>query len=393
MTGVSIYCSAGDFSDAIHRYQNGLPQIFHSHDELARLASELIAAGYQVTFYSYVTPEQVDIYPQPGVRFVGLGAKSNSASTLLRRAVEDDQSDIIIPHFPNIELLSAVAKKKCRAMVICAHSFTFQWYRVRATIRKYITVNLLNNPRFDLVANHCFPSTEHLATIGVKRKKLIAYDAPHSHEPTMYPVKKYTPRDCVETIYVGSITDGKGVLDIIRAVSLLNSQGMRLRCTLVGAGEIDRMMAEGRRYGISNYLSFVGLVDNSRIPELLSAADIVLIPSRRENSEGFPFTMFEAIASRTPIVCSDHPMFKPIMIDGVNAGVFASGSYTALAAAIQRTLSNSRLYEQYSSNADSTWKALQGTADWRTMIMKWIQEGPESLWIEKHLFINRRIGG
>ena len=91
--------------------------------------------------------------------------------------------------------------------------------------------------------------------------------------------------------------------------------------------------------------------------------------------------MFEAIASRTPIVCSDHPMFRDVMADGRNASVFQAGDPRTFAAALSRTLSNAVLYKELSANATLTWAALKGPADWRTMIFKWIVEGHTSPWI------------
>src|ERR1700739_4465598 len=99
---------------------------------------------------------------------------------------------------------------------------------------------------------------------------------------------------------------------------------------------------------------------------MMAAAGLVVVPSRTEYPEGFPLTMFEAIASRTPIVCSNHPMFRKVMIDRQNASVFRSGDYRAFAFAIRRTLTDPVLYSVLSRNAPKTWEALKGPADWRT---------------------------
>jgi glycosyltransferase involved in cell wall biosynthesis len=118
---------------------------------------------------------------------------------------------------------------------------------------------------------------------------------------------------------------------------------------------------------------------------LFRTADLVAVPSHREYTEGFPLTMFEAIASRTPIVCSDHPMFVPVIKDGIHAAVFRAGDVSGFAAAIGRVLSDAALYSRLSNNAALTWEALKGPADWRTLISKWILEGNESHWIKSHM--------
>jgi glycosyltransferase involved in cell wall biosynthesis len=172
---------------------------------------------------------------------------------------------------------------------------------------------------------------------------------------------------------------------------LLREQGIELHCSLAGLGEIDAMQALAASLGVSDLVSFVGLIGNNEVFRMMAAADLVVVPSRSEYAEGFPLTMFEAIASRTPIVCSNHPMFRPVLIDGRNASVFPAGDYRAFAAAIQRTLANPMLYAALSANAPLTWAALQGPADWRTMIFKWVVEGRSSPWIRERKLCHEEI--
>jgi hypothetical protein len=72
-------------------------------------------------------------------------------------------------------------------------------------------------------------------------------------------------------------------------------------------------------------------------------------------------------------------------VDGRNASVFPAGNHRALAAAMRRTLTDPALYAALSANALSTWAALKGPADWRTMIVKWVVEGRSSPFIRDHM--------
>jgi glycosyltransferase involved in cell wall biosynthesis len=190
-------------------------------------------------------------------------------------------------------------------------------------------------------------------------------------------------------VFAGSIVESKGVTDLIRALALLRKQGIEAHCSFAGLGEIDFMNTVSAALGVSDLVSFLGLISNTEVFNRMAAADLVVIPSRTEYPEGFPLTMFEALASRTPIVCSDHPMFRSTMVDGRNASVFLAGDDQSCAAAIRRTLTNSDLYYALSNNAVATWTSLKGPADWRTMILKWVIEGCNSPWIRDHMFINR----
>ena len=255
---------------------------------------------------------------------------------------------------------------------------------MRSALEKYRVATLLNNERFELVSNHCLPATEHLARIGVQRSKLIAWDIRHPFAPSSYPQKHLVGGPKFKLFYVGSIVEDKGVTDLVHAVALLRKRGFEVHCSLAGAGDIDIMTALAHRLGVFDLISFLGLVGNNEIFELMRESDLVAIPSRTYYPEGFPLVVFEAIASRTPIVCSDHPMFRTVLIDGRTASVFPAGNCNLFADAIERTLSDSNLYAKLSAAALSSWEALKGPADWRTMLTKWVAEGASSPWIQQH---------
>lgn len=379
---ISVYFFAGDFADVQQRFDEGRPQVYQTHNEVARLSLDLLAHGHHVDFYSFITPEPGVQHPRPGFRCISLGAKDYSTKSLLSSAVAEDDSDAIIAHFPNLELLRAVASTNRRAMAVLATSYNRSG--VRAWYQRSRIVSLLNSPRFELISNHCLPATQHLAQIGVTRDKLIAWDVPHPFDPASLPPKKLTERSQYEAVYVGSVVEGKGVFEMVHALAHLLAENIAIHCNVVGLGDIDDLRALAARLNVSHLINFTGLISNDRAFNLMAGADLVLIPSQTEYPEGFPLTMFEAIASRTPIVCSDHPMFRSVMIDGRNASVFRAGDSRALAAAIKRTLTTPNVYAMLSNNAPMTWTALKGPADWRTMIVKWTTEGRSSTWIQEN---------
>lgn len=379
----SIYFFSGDFADVLRRHAAGDEQIYATHDEVAKLCESVVDAGVDLTIYSFITSEAREEHPIDRLRIVSLGARNYTDVGLLRDAVRDDRADAIVAHFAAIELLRAVKANDSRAMAVLANSYNRRG--PKAALERWRVARLLNSQRFDLVSNHCLPATAHLANIGVNPRKLIPWDVQHRFRPTDQEPKKLEPKAAYQVAYAGTIRADKGVADLIRAASELKQRGIELQCQLAGAGDVEEMKALGRLLGIADQLTFVGLVPNSQVFEMFRSADLVIVPSHSEYPEGFPLTMFEAIASRTPIVCSDHPMFAPVMKNGTTAAVFPSGDHAALAAAIERVLTNAELYGRLSDNAELSWEALRGPADWRTMLTEWIVRGADSSWIKNHI--------
>ena len=256
MNSVSIYFFAGDYVDILRRYEEGREQIYQSHNEAARLIYDLLRANQRVTVYSFVTAERREERPIDGLRVISLGAKDYSAKSLLKATVVEEKADAIVAHMSNPELLSAATAAKSRVIAVLADSFNRTG--VRSTLTRWKVVSLLNNARFELVSNHCMPATEHLARIGVKREKLIAWDVSHPFDPGSFMPKELGSHQRFEAVYVGSIIKDKGVAELIRAIKLLRENGMEVHCSLAGLGEIDAMQALGATLGVSDLLSFLG---------------------------------------------------------------------------------------------------------------------------------------
>ena len=384
-SSVSIFFYTGDFAGSFLRFKDGEEQGYATHNEICLLVEELKHLGYNCVLYSFVTSEPFDIQID-NVRFVGLGAKSFDCSNLLRMAVEEDKSEILIPHFPNLELLCAVKKSGRRAMAFLASSYFHRG--LRTPWRRYKLARELNDGSIELVANHCRPSTMHLASFGVNRSKLIAWDIPHRYDPNNFAAKRRNG-ETLRLAYAGSVNEAKGVADLIHAIAIIE-RTRSVHCVIAGSGDVVKMKNLADRLGIKD-IHFLGQIPNDKVFNMYQRADLAIVPSRREFPEGFPLTMFEAIASRTPIVCSDHPIFTAVMTDGENAATFKNANADSLAQAILRVADDGDTYARLSDNAVMTWTKLKGTADWRRLIIEWITNGKNSPWIMPYIIGNSRF--
>ena len=293
----SIYFFAGDFADVLRRHAEGVEQTYATHDECAKLFKGLLDEGVELTIHSFVTPEAREERPLDGLRIVSLGARGYADSGLLHEAVAKDKSDAIVAHFPNMELLRAVMAGENRAMAVLANSYNRRG--PKAWLERRRVAGLLNSPRFELVSNHCLPATNHLASFGVDRAKLIPWDVPHRFDPKDVAPKTLAPGPTFKVAFAGAIRADKGVADLIRAAAQLKGDGLELKCSFAGSGEIEDMQALGRELGISEMLEFRGLVPNREVFDLFRKADAVVVPSHREYTEGFPLTMFGSRSPRT----------------------------------------------------------------------------------------------
>jgi glycosyltransferase involved in cell wall biosynthesis len=102
-------------------------------------------------------------------------------------------------------------------------------------------------------------------------------------------------------ICVASLTEQKGVDDLLHAVAMVAVDIPSIEVNLVGTGPQElKLKKQARDLGIENHIKFLGI--RSDVPLLLAKSDVAVIPSRYD--EAFGFSVIEAMAARLPIIAT-----------------------------------------------------------------------------------------
>ena len=141
------------------------------------------------------------------------------------------------------------------------------------------------------------------------------------------------PRAEIRTVItVANLRAEKGHDTLLEAAAQLAAVHPRLRFQFVGAGprraDLEALAAAR---GLSSRVEFLGHRDD--VPELLSAADLYVLPSR---SEAFPNGAIEAMAAGLPVVASAVGGLKDLIEDGRTGVLVPADDPSALATAIRR---------------------------------------------------------
>ncbi|MCP6769808.1 hypothetical protein NL529_33680, partial [Klebsiella pneumoniae] len=76
-----------------------------------------------------------------------------SAKGLLSRRITEDDANAVVAHFPSMELLRAATASQARVLAVLASSYNRKG--LRSALTKWRVASMLNNPRIELVSNHC----------------------------------------------------------------------------------------------------------------------------------------------------------------------------------------------------------------------------------------------
>ena len=134
-------------------------------------------------------------------------------------------------------------------------------------------------------------------------------------------------------VTVGALIERKGQRHVVEALAEL--PGTRL--LLVGKGEDEgELRALANRLGVADRVHFLGLLDHDLLPIVLSAADVMVLPSA---SEGLANAWVEALACGTPLVITDAGGAREV-VTGPAAGTIVERDTGAIARGVEAILAD-----------------------------------------------------
>jgi glycosyltransferase involved in cell wall biosynthesis len=366
----------GDYREAFRRFAIGGDETYYAQKYSVDAVSEMRTRVDEVATLCCITSEPYDEMLGNGVRAIGTGFSTRIELKELIKLIEKYDPTHLILRTPMGEIIRWAIRRNVKIMATLADSFDSK--TLRNKIRNYQLARLLNNKQVDWVGNHGANASASLKKIGVTANKIIPWDFPHSITPELFSAKLLPERKAIwEVVYVGSIVESKGVGDILRAISVLKSKRVSILLKIIGKGDVETYINLARNLQVEDCVEFLGLLPNKDIIPAMRRADIVLVPSRHQYPEGFPFIIYEALCSRTPIIASDHPMFLGKLINETNALIFPAENSAALASCIEKLTYSPTLYKHLSLASYDAWSSLQIPVKWDDFINCWLSDSPE----------------
>lgn len=149
-------------------------------------------------------------------------------------------------------------------------------------------------------------------------------------------------------LFLGGLSERKGVSDLLRALALLPPQAHLVLC---GGGDVARYQALAAELKVSDRCSFLGLQPAERVQAELARAHVFTLPSF---AEGLSIALLEAMAVGCPVVATmvgEHPhVLEPSM----NALVVRPGDAEGLAQALGALMSDQALATRIGAAGQAT---------------------------------------
>jgi glycosyltransferase involved in cell wall biosynthesis len=155
--------------------------------------------------------------------------------------------------------------------------------------------------------------------------------------PVPRPAIEPTYRDgaACHILFLGTLSDKKGVPELLSALASPIMSGRHWRLTMAGTGEIEPYANQAKRLGIDGRIDFAGWTSEERTQALLASADMLVLPS---HVECLPMVVLEAMAYGLPVVTTPVGATAEVITDGETGFLVPVGDIEAVARAIARLI-------------------------------------------------------
>jgi glycosyltransferase involved in cell wall biosynthesis len=136
-------------------------------------------------------------------------------------------------------------------------------------------------------------------------------------------------------LFLGRLKPGKGVFDLVDAVSELRAAVPDVRLVCAGDGDRGAVARYAERLGIADAVKFTGWVGSSGKRALLESAAVFALPSYEE---ALPMSLLEAMGAGLPVIASPVGGIPEVVVDGVSGFLCAPGDRASLQRALRKLL-------------------------------------------------------
>lgn len=375
-----LFFQFGNFAEAHERLKSGGKETYREQRRSVEHAAGL-AEQHSVTIVALCT-EPHDTRLADRLRSIGL-AEFKQSRQVLRALLDDIRPDVVICRTPHPVMLGELKRRGIRTFPCLADNISKDGLKQR--LFAFRLGRVMRGRHISCVSNHSLKASRSLEQVlGIPADHIVPWDwIPMEADPA--------PKNAVHdparptAFYAGLMIEAKGVGDILNAIRILRDDGKSLSVTFAGPGDLDTWKDRARTLGVADQADFVGLLPHDQVRARMRNSDIVLVPSRHDYAEGLPNTLVEGLASRSPVVTSDHPAFVDRLTPERDCLIIPAGDGAALAANIARLCDNAELYKQLSNNAQAVLDGLHFGVEWTEMIDMFIAD-PENRtgWVQRN---------
>lgn len=229
-------------------------------------------------------------------------------------------------------------------VIIHLHGAEFEDYVMhRGTGRRRLATALLARAR-KLIVLGSYWRDFLVRELGVAQDKIVIL---HNAVPDMPRAQARNNAEC-SIVFLGVVGVRKGVPALLKALALPQMQNLPWKMVIAGNGEVAAYRQMAQDLGLDQRTRFTGWLGEDKARVVLEAADIFVLPSRRE---GLPMAILEALSYGCPVVATPVGSIPDAVINGETGLLVPIDDPGALSVALAKLVSDTACRAQLGTHA------------------------------------------
>lgn len=240
--------------------------------------------------------------------------------SLIEKAINEFEPDIIVCH--HLYLLTSLVREryKDKRIVAFCHTTDLRQYIkndfkkgfIKEQVSKLDKIAVLTDYYKDLVVD----------LFNIDKSKVVVVGAGYNKEIFNTKGREVHDDNLVRLLYVGKVSKEKGVLSLVKAISIIEDKYQKviankdILLNIIGSNgnikELNEIMDEAKKTNIA--IKFLGKKNQKEVAEYYINSDILTLVSF---NEGLSLTVIEALACGMRIVISNFPGIKSFVKDNI----------------------------------------------------------------------------
>ena len=170
----------------------------------------------------------------------------------------------------------------------------------------------------------------------------------HNAVPDPQPAKLAQPDDKCRLVFLGNLSERKGLPELIRALASPALRARGWRATLAGDGRVEEFRGLASELGIAERLEFPGWIDQAGVRAACEAADVLVLPS---HAEGLAMAVLEGLSYGLAVITTPVGAHTEVIEPEVSGLFVPPGDVEALSAALVRVIDDPALRSRLGAGA------------------------------------------
>jgi glycosyltransferase involved in cell wall biosynthesis len=170
----------------------------------------------------------------------------------------------------------------------------------------------------------------------------------HNAVPDPLPAKLAQRDDECKILFLGNLSERKGVPELIRALASPTLRARRWRATLAGDGRVEEFRRLASELGIAERVVFPGWVDQAGVRAACQTAEVLVLPSY---AEGLAMSVLEGLSYGLAVITTPVGAHTEVVEPEVSGLFVPPGDVEALSATLARVIDDSALRERLGAGA------------------------------------------